>query len=90
MMYQIVRITHKNGTVKTGPEEAKNLGCMGETKMDGGCVLMHCRYDHHGEPCDRFIRTSLVKEWKKDKETGRVVVETMNSVYQLDPVHTDT
>jgi len=89
MMYQIVRITDKNGAVKTGPEDAKNLGCMGDTRMDEGCVLMHCHYDHHGAPCDRFIRTSLVKEWKKDKETGRVVVETVNSIYFLDPVHTE-
>ena len=38
-MYQIVRITDKNGAVKTGPEDAKNLGCMGDAKMDDGCVL---------------------------------------------------
>lgn len=89
MMYQIVRITDKKGVVKTGPEEAKNLGCVGEAKMDDGCVLVHCRYDHHGQPCDRFIHTSMVKEWKKDKATGQIVVETLNSIYQLDPVHMD-
>lgn len=88
-MYQIVRITDKNGVVKSTPEDAKNLGCTGDAKMDGGCVLMHCCYDHHGQPCDRYIRTSLVKEWKKDKESGRITVETVNSIYQLDPVHTD-
>ena len=87
MMYQIVRITDKNGNVKSGPEDAKNLGCVGDAKMEEGCVLIHCRYDHHGQPCDRFIRTSMVKEWKKDKETGHIVVETVNSIYQLDPVH---
>jgi hypothetical protein len=31
----------------------------------------------------------MVKEWKKDKASGRIVVETMNSVYYLDPVHMD-
>lgn len=86
-MYQIVRITDKNGTIKSGPEDAKNLGCMGDAKMDDGCVLMHCHYDQHGAPCDRYIRTSLVKEWQKDRETGRIVVETVNSIYHLDPVH---
>ena len=66
--------------------KGKNLGCIGEAKMEDGCVLLHCRYDRRGDPCDRYIRTSLVQSWKKDKETGRIVVETMNSIYQLDPV----
>ena len=44
------------------------------------------RYDRRGDPCDRYIRTSLVRSWKKDKETGKIVVETLNSVYHLDPV----
>ncbi|MDE7261748.1 MAG: hypothetical protein K2N78_06775 [Oscillospiraceae bacterium] len=85
-MYQIVRITDKNGSVKSGPEDARNLGCVGDAKMEDGCVLIHCHYDQHGKPCDRFIRTSLVKEWQKDKLSGRIVVETVNSIYQLDPV----
>ena len=89
MMYQIVRITDKNGNVKSGPEEAKNLGCVGDAKVEEGCVLMHCHYDQHGKPCDRYIRTSMVKDWKKDKQTGQIVVETVNSIYQLDPVHMD-
>lgn len=49
-------------------------------------MLFHCRYDRRGDPCDRYIRTSLVQSWKKDRETGRIVVETMNSVYHLDPI----
>ena len=85
-VYQIVRITDKEGVAKAGPEDRENLGCMGDAKMDEGCVLIHCRYDRRGDPCDRYIRTSYVQSWKKDKETGRIVVETVNSVYQLDPV----
>ncbi len=86
-MYQIVRITDKEGVVKAG---AEGLGYIGEPKMEDGCVLIHCRYDRRGDPCDRYIRTSLVQTWKKDKESGRVVVETKNSIYQLDPVKMDT
>ena len=86
-MYQIVRITDKSGNIKTGPEDARNLGCVGDAKMEDGCVLVHCRYDQHGQPCDRFFRTSMVPAWKKDKASGRIVVETMNSIYQLDPIH---
>ena len=85
-MYQIVRITDKEGVAKASPEDRENMGCIGEAKMDEGCVLLHCRYDRRGDPCDRYIRTSYVQSWKKDKETGRIVVETMNSIYQLDPV----
>lgn len=85
-MYQIVRITDKEGVAKASPEDRENLGCIGEAKMEDGCVLLHCRYDRRGDPCDRYIRTSLVQSWKKDKETGRIVVETMNSIYQMDPV----
>ena len=85
-MYQIVRITDKEGAAKAGAEDRERLGCIGEAKMDEGCVLLHCRYDRRGDPCDRYIRTSLVRSWKKDKETGKIVVETLNSVYHLDPV----
>ena len=83
-MYQIVRITDRKGVAKTGKEYVERLGCIGEAKMEDGCVLIHCRYDKRGEPCDRYIRTSLVQDWKKDKSGGRVMVETMNSVYYLD------
>ena len=54
--------------------------------MDEGCVLFHCRYDRRGDPCDRYIRTSVVQAWDKDQETGRIRIETMNSVYLLDLV----
>ena len=80
-MYQIIRITDKEGMARAG----EHTGCIGEAKMDEGCVLFHCRYDRQGNGCDRFIRTSLVQSWKKDKESGRIVVETMNSVYYLEP-----
>lgn len=83
-MYQIVRITDRGGTAKAGAEYIARLGCIGDAKMEDGCVLIHCCYDKRGEPCDRYIRTSLVQNWKKDKEGGRVIVETMNSVYYLD------
>ena len=39
-----------------------------------------------GEPCNRYIRTSLVQNWKKEPESGRIMVETMNSIYYMDPV----
>lgn len=84
-VYQIIRITDREGVSKGG-ENRERLGCIGEAKMEDGCVLIHCRYDHRGDPCDRYIRTSLVQSWKKDKESGRIVVETVNSVYYLDPV----
>ena len=83
-MYQIVRITDRKGVAKAEKEYIERLGCIGEAKMEDGCVLIRCRYDKRGEPCDRYIRTSLVQNWKKDKASGRVIVETMNSVYYLD------
>ena len=89
-MYQIMRITDKEGVAKAEPADLANQGCIGDAKMEDGCVLIHCRYDKRGEPCNRYIRTSIVKDWKKDRSTGRIVVETMNSVYHLDPVKTDT
>ncbi|MDE7244946.1 MAG: hypothetical protein K2O18_13370 [Oscillospiraceae bacterium] len=88
-MYQIIRITDKDGAAKTGPEYKQHRGCIGDAKMEDGCVLMHCRYNRQGEPCDRYIRTSLVQNWQKDKETGRIVIETMNSIYHLDPLKMD-
>ena len=85
-MYQIMRITDKAGVTKADQESLTNQGCIGDAKMEDGCVLIHCRYDKRGEPCDRYIRTSIVQDWKRDRTTGRVVVMTMNSVYYLDPV----
>ena len=85
-MYQIVRITDKEGVTKADPESQAHQGCIGEAKMEDGCMLIHFRYNKRREPCDRYIRTSLVKTWKKDKETGRIVVETLNTIYHLDPV----
>ncbi len=88
-MYQILRITDREGVAKADEQSLTNKGCIGEAKMDEGCVLFHCRYDRRGEPCDRYIRTSVVQAWDKDKETGRIRVETANSVYLLDPVRMD-
>jgi len=87
-MYQITRITDKEGVARADVDSQERLGCMGDAKMEDGCVLIHCRYDRKGNPCDKYIRTSLVQHWDKNKETGRIVVETVNSVYQLDPVQT--
>lgn len=89
-MYQIIRITDKEGVSKTDSESSARLGCIGDARMEEGCVLLHCRYDRRGDPCDRYIRTSLVTSWKKDKDTGRVIVETRNSIYHLDPLKIDT
>lgn len=86
MLYQIIRITDREGVAKANPEDKERLGCIGEPKMEEGCVLVHCRYDRRGEACDRYIRTSYVQNWKKDKESGRIIVETLNSIYHLDPI----
>lgn len=88
MVYQITRITDKTGAPKTDPDSRRRLGCMGEAKMQDGCVLIHCRYDGQGEPCDRYIRTSLVEDWKKDQDSGRIVIITANSIYTMDHVRT--
>ena len=88
-MYQIIRITGRDGTAKADPEAREHLGCIGEAKMEENCVLFHCRYDRRGDPCDRYIRTSLVEDWKKDQELGRVVVRTMNSIYYMKQVKSD-
>lgn len=85
-MYRIARITDKEGVAKANEEAARHLGCLGDAQMDEGCVLIHCRYDKNRAPIDRYIRTSLVQSWNKDKESGRIVVETMNTVYYLEPV----
>ena len=85
-MYQIMRITDKEGVAKAEPADRANQGCIGDAKMEDNCLLFHCHYDKRAEPCDRYIRTSLVQDWKKDKTTGRIVVQTMNSVYYMDPV----
>ncbi len=81
-MYQITRITDKDGVTKVG---AEGMGCIGEAQMEEGCVLFHCRYNQRGDPCDRYIRTSLVK----DQEIGRVVLETMNSIYYMKQVKSE-
>jgi len=88
LVYQITRITDKTGAPKTDPDSRRRLGCMGEAKMQDGCVLIHCRYDGKGEPCDRYIRTSLVEDWKKDQDSGRIVIITANSIYTMDHVRT--
>lgn len=88
-MYQITRITDRDGAVRTEGPYRERTGCMGECRMEDGCVLIHCRYDRRGEPCDRYIRTSLVQNWRKDRESGRVTVETLNSVYVMDHIKTD-
>ncbi len=85
-MYQITHITDKEGVTKANPEDLAHQGCIGDAKMEDGCVLFHCHYDKRGNPCNRYIRTSLVQDWKKDKDSGRIVVQTMNSIYFLDPV----
>lgn len=85
-MYQITHITDMQGTAKADPESISNLGCVGDAKMEDGCVLFHCHFDRQGQPCDRYIRTSPIKDWRKDKETGRIVVQTMNSVYCMELV----
>lgn len=85
-MYQIMRITDKEGVARADPRSLAHQGCIGDAKMEDGCVLIHCRYDKRGEPCNRYIRTSLVQDWQKDRGSGRVVVTTMNSVYYLDLV----
>ena len=64
-MYQITRITDKEGVTKAG---AEGVGCIGEAKMEEGCVLFHCRYDQRGEPCDRYIRTSLARTGKRTRK----------------------
>ena len=47
-MYQIIRITGRDGTAKADPEAREHLGCIGEAKMEENCVLFHCRYDRRG------------------------------------------
>ena len=87
-MYQIIRITDREGVSKADNESRERVGAIGDAKMEENCVLFHCRYDRRGDPCDKYIRTSLVQSWQKDRESGRITVETLNSVYILDPVRT--
>lgn len=49
-MYQIVRITDREGVAKADSADRERLGCIGEAKMDEGCVLIHCRYDRRETP----------------------------------------
>ena len=82
-MYHIARITDRSGVVKTDDDSRRYMGCLAAAKMEEGCVLLHCRRDNQGNPCDRYIRTSIMQHWNKDPNTGDVTVETMNSVYYL-------
>lgn len=82
-MYEITRITTRSGGLRTDAEARQYTGCRANAKMEEGCVLLHCLRDNTGQPCDRYIRTSLVQTWNKDSRTGDVMVETMNSIYYL-------
>lgn len=82
-MYEITRITDRNGIMRNDREAREYRGCLVNAKMEEGCVLLHCCRDSEGRSCDRYIRTSLVQSWNKDNRTGDVVVETMNSIYHL-------
>ena len=87
-MYKIIGITGREAESKADTESRERVGVIGDAKMEENCVLFHCRYNRRGDPCDKYIRTSLVQNWQKDKVTGRITVETLNSVYILDPVKT--
>lgn len=82
-MYRIEKITDRKGWVKTDEESCKHTGCLATAKMEDGCALLHCRKDNQGRICDRYIRTSLIQNWTKDKSTGDIMLETMNSRYYL-------
>ena len=49
-MYQIKHITDKEGVAKAEAADRAHLGCIGDAKMEDGCVLFHCRYDSRGSP----------------------------------------
>ena len=40
-MYQIIRITGRDGTAKADPEAREHLGCIGEAKMEENCMLFN-------------------------------------------------
>lgn len=82
-MYRIDKITDRKGLLKTDEDSRRHTGCIAAAKMEDGCALLHCRKDNQGRVCDRYIRTSLVQDWKKDSATGDIVLETMNSIYHL-------
>jgi len=87
-MYKIEKITDRNGLIKTDEESRRHMGCLAAAKMEEGCALLHCRRDNAGHVCDRYIRTSLIQNWSKNKNTGDIVLETMNSVYHLKQMNT--
>ena len=85
-MYKIEKITDRKGWVKDDEDSVRHMGCLVVAKMEEGCALLHCRKDNRGRICDRYIRTSLIQHWDKDKDTGDIILETMNSVYHLKQV----
>ena len=82
-MYKIEKITDRKGLIKTDDESRRNMGCLAAAKMEDGCALLHCRRDNTGHVCDRYIRTSMIQTWSKNKNTGDIVLETVNSIYHL-------
>ena len=85
-MYKIEKITDHKGWIKEDDDSVRHMGCLVSAKMEDGCALLHCRKDNKGSVCDRYIRTSLVQHWEKNKDSGDIVLETMNSVYHLKQV----
>ena len=65
-MYKIVKITDRNGIIKTDEDSRRHMGCLAAAKMEDGCALLRCRRDNAGHACDRYIRTSLIQNWKKN------------------------
>ena len=82
-MYKIEKITDRKGLIKTDDDSRRHMGCIAAAKMENGCALLHCKKDNTGRICDRYIRTSLIQDWKKNDNTGDIVLETMNSIYHL-------
>ena len=85
-MYKIDKITDHKGWIKEDDDSCRYTGCLVTAKMEDGCALLHCRKDNQGRACDRYIRTSLIQNWKKNNTTGDIALETMNSVYYLKQV----
>ena len=82
-MYKIEKITNRKGWIKDDEDSVRHMGCIVAAKMEDGCALLHCRKDNQGRTCDRYIRTSLIQNWKKENTSGDITLETMNSVYYL-------
>ena len=49
-MYQIIRITDREGVSKADTESRERVGVIGDAKMEENCVLFHCRYNRRGTP----------------------------------------